>query len=391
MLSPHIPARLQRAHQPMLPIYAFLAKYEKWMTDASNEICDFALGNPQNMPLPGFVNALQKAVVPLDKNWYAYKMNEPASRKTVVTSLRQQIQRPYEQEDIFMTNGATGALMVTFNTLIGTEDEVIFNSPPWFFYEGMILNTGGIPVRVKVDPTNFDLDLDAIAAAINNKTRLVIVNSPNNPTGKIYSPETLQGLADLLTDASNRNGRPIYLLSDEAYRKITYDGTTYPSPTNYYPYSIMVYTYGKTLLTPGQRVGYVALSPEMEGRDGLRAAMLSSQILCGWAVTSALLQHSLSDLEKLSIDVRDLQSKRDRLVSALRESGYDVHSPEGTFYLTPRSPIDDDVAFIDLLANSGVFCLPGSIVEMPGYFRVSLTASDDMIERAIPVFAYNAG
>ena len=149
----------------------------------------------------------------------------------------------------------------------------------------------------------------------------------------------------------------------------------------------MVYTYGKTLLTPGQRLGYIALSPEMEGREQVRAAVFSSQILSGFASTNALLQHAMADLQPLSIDVEHLQYKRDWLVGALRDSGYDVHSPEGTFYLLPRSPLEDDVAFTDLLAEEKVYCLPGQVVEMPGYFRISLTANDEMIERAIPRFA----
>ncbi|MCZ6854042.1 MAG: aminotransferase class I/II-fold pyridoxal phosphate-dependent enzyme [Gammaproteobacteria bacterium] len=387
MLPKQFPSRVQRSHQSMQPIYEFLAKYETWCAEAGDNGCDFALGNPQSMPLPGFVTALKKSAEPQNKDWYAYKMNEPSSRNIVAESLRQQFERPYAPEDIFMTNGATGAVMVVLNTLIGNGDEVVFNSPPWFFYEGMVLNSGGIPVRVKVQPSTFDLDLEAIAKVINEKTSLVIVNSPNNPTGKVYSPETLKGLATVLTEASDRYDRPIYLLSDEAYRKIIFNGAAYPSPTSYYPNSVMIYTYGKALLTPGQRVGYIALSPELDGRDSMRSALLSSQILCGWAMTSALMQHSLGDLEALSIDVQDLQRKRDWLVTTLRDIGYDVHSPEGTFYLTPRAPIDDDSAFIDLLAKEGVFCLPGSVVEMPGYFRMTLAATDSMIERAIPKLA----
>ena len=387
MLPRQIPSRLKRAHQPMVPIYEFLSKYETWLAEFDDNSCDFALGNPQSLPLPAFVTALKKAAEPQNKDWYAYKISEPSSRQTVVTSLRQQFDRSYEPEDIFMTNGATGAIMVAINTLVGDDDEVVFNSPWWFFYEGMILNSGGIPVHVKVEASTFNLDLEAIAEAISEKTRLVIINSPNNPTGKIYPPETLRGLANILTEASDRYGRPIYLLSDEAYRKIIYDGKTYTSPTSYYPNSIMIYTYGKVLLTPGQRLGYIALSPEMDEREPMRTAIFSSQILCGWAMTSALMQHSLSDLENLSIDVQDLQRKRDWLVTTLRDMGYDVHSPEGTFYLTPRTPIDDDSAFIDLLAKEGVFCLPGSIAKMPGYFRMTLAANDDMIERAIPKLA----
>ena len=241
-------------------------------------------------------------------------------------------------------------------------------------------------MRVKVDPQTFDLDLDAIAAAITPRTRAIIVNSPNNPTGKIYPEATLRQLAQLLTEASERNGRPIYLISDEAYSRIVYDGETFVTPTAFYPNSFLAYTYGKVLLTPGQRIGYLALAPTMENREMLNGAVVIAQILTGFAFPNALLQHSLADLETASIDIAHLQKKRDWMVSALRELGYEVHAPEGTFYLMPRAPLADDSRFIALLAAQKIYCLPGWVIEMPGYFRVSLTANDAMIEGALAGF-----
>lgn len=387
MLPEETPSHVKNAHEAFIHVDQFLAKYGQWVRSAGEDACDFALGNPHEMPLQAFVKALEKAAVPENKDWYAYKFNEPQAVETVAESLTQLFDKVFEPEDIFMTNGATGALDVVLNTVLEFGDEVIFNSPPWFFYEAMVLNSGGKPVRVKIDPDSFDLDLDAIEAAITEKTRLIIVNSPNNPTGKIYPPATLRALAEILDGASQRNGRRIYVLSDEAYRRIIYDGRSYPTPTDYYPHTFMVYTYGKTLLTPGQRLGYVALPPEMPNREPMRTAVASTQLLSGFASTNALLQHALPEIQPLSIDVEHLQHKRDWLVSALRENGYQVHSPEGTFYLLPRSPMDDDVTFTDMLADLNVLCLPGRVVEMPGYFRISLTANDEMIERAIPRFA----
>ncbi len=174
---------------------------------------------------------------------------------------------------------------------------------------------------------------------------------------------------------------------DEAYRAVVYDGAQFHSPVKFYRNSIMIYTYGKTLLTPGQRVGYIALSPRMDDLEELRTVLYSSQILSGWAMTSALMQHCLRDLEKMSLNVGALQRRRDRFVGGLRECGYQVRTPEGAFYITPKAPIPDDVAFCDILAQEGVFCLPGRVVRMNGYFRASLTASEEMIERALPVFA----
>ena len=387
MLPKQTPERVVRAHQKITPTFEFLAQYEQWLAEADDEHCDFALGNPQTMPLEGFVSALRDATTPQSPDWYAYKMSEPSSREIVQNSLLKLTQRDYSPEDIFLTNGATGALLVTMNALIEAGDEVIYNSPPWFFYEGMILNSGGVPVSVPVNAATFELDVAAIEQAITERTRLVIVNSPNNPTGKVYSPDTLRTLAAILDAASGRYGRTIYLLSDEAYRTIVYDGVQFETPTNFYRNSIMIYTYGKTLLTPGQRLGYVALSPEMDEREQLRAIIWSSQILCGWAMSSALMQHALRKIDSLSLDMNVLQRRRDQFVNGLRECGYDVHTPEGTFYVTPKTPIEDDARFVALLAEEGVFCLPGHVVQMPGYLRITVTANDEMIERALPKFA----
>jgi aspartate aminotransferase len=251
----------------------------------------------------------------------------------------------------------------------------------------MILALDARPVRVRVNQQTFDLDVDAIAAAITPRTRAIIVNSPNNPTGKIYPPETLRQLGQALTEAQELTGRPIYLLSDEAYSRIIYDGRSYPSPTQYYPHSFLIYTYGKTLLAPGQRIGYIVLPPRMPDKEPIRQAIFVSQLVNGYAFPNALLQHALAELDQLSIDVAHLQQKRDFIFGALQEMGYTMHCPEGTFYLLPRSPLQDDFAFNRVLNSQRIFCLPGTVVEMPGYFRISLTASDEMIQRALPGFA----
>ena len=204
---------------------------------------------------------------------------------------------------------------------------------------------------------------------------------------RVDPPETLRALGDLLTRASKRNGRTIYLLSDEAYSRILYDRREFHSPTEYYPSSFLLYTYGKTLLTPGQRLGYIALPPDLPGREQLRSAIFVAQIMTGYAFPNALLQHALPELENVSIDLAHLQHKRDWMVSSLQHLGYELHVPQGSFYLLPRSPLADDWAFAERLAAKHVFVLPGLIVEQPGYFRISLTANDEMIEQALPGFA----
>ncbi|MBW3557021.1 MAG: aminotransferase class I/II-fold pyridoxal phosphate-dependent enzyme [Actinobacteria bacterium] len=381
-LSGHI----QASHAAFGPFMDFLAT-SRWTSRAGSPgICDFAAGNPQDMALPAYVEAIREASIPRSPDWFAYKGNEGPAREAAAASLRQRLGIDFESDDVFLTKGASTALAIAMATLVRPGDEVIFSSPPWFFYESMIAFSHGVPVRVKVDLSSFDLDVDAIGAAITPRTRAVIVNSPNNPTGRIYPPPTLERLAQVLTSASEANGRPIYLLSDEAYNRILFEGAHFTSPTSYYRHSMLLYSYGKTLLAPGQRLGYLALPPSMPGREEMRKALLVSQF-SGYGVPDAVLQHALPAIEPLCIDLARLQRRRDVMVEALRECGYEVHVPEGTFYLLPRCPIPDDAAFTERLAADDVFVLPGHIVELPGYFRISLTASDEMVERSLPRFA----
>lgn len=350
------------------------------------DIADFVFGNPHEMPIPEFADALKIASQPQDKNWFAYKRSEPEATSVVAKTLREIRGLPFEDHHIFMTNGAFAALTVVLSAICDAQDEVIFFSPPWFFYEALIADQGATPVRVQVDAKTFDLDLAAVESALTQRSRAVIVNSPNNPTGKIYPEKTLRALGEMLTEASKKNGRPIYLLSDEAYSRIVFDDKRFVSPVEFYDNSFLIYTYAKTLLTPGQRIGYIAISPSMQNADEMTGALFMAQTLTGWAFPNALLQHALADIEGLSIDIGRLQSRRDKMVEGLRDYGYDVHSPEGTFYLLVRSPIPDDVAFTERLAALGVFVLPGTVVEMPGYFRISLTANDEMVERGLEGF-----
>lgn len=379
-------SRVAAVRGAMAPFLEFLARSPLVKPPAGGPVSDFVFGNPHELPLPGFVAALERWTPPQDEHWFAYKMSEPGPRRLVASALTERHGHPFAPEDVLLTNGAFAALAVSLGALLEPGDEVIFISPPWFFYEAHIVAYGGSPVRVAADPETWDLDTDAIRAAITERTRAIIVNSPNNPTGKVYSRASLDRLAGVLEEAGARHGRPIYLLSDEAYSRIMFDGRPYPSPTASYRFSLLLYTYGKTLLTPGQRLGYIALPEAMPGRGELREALFISQLVTGYAFPNALLQHALGDLEALSVDVGHLQRRRDLLVEELRAMGYRLHVPEGTFYLLVRSPLPDDQVFAARLAERRVLVLPGSVMDAPGTFRVSLTASDEMIERALPGF-----
>lgn len=350
------------------------------------DAADFVFGNPHDDVLPEFWQALQRWSEPKSKDWFAYKLNEQESTQVVAGYLTQARDRPWPAERVLMTNGAFAGLAVSLNALVDAGDEVIYTRPPWFFYEALVRSVGAQPVEVE-PAADFNLDLDSIAAGMTDRTRAIIVNSPNNPTGRIYPAAVLEQLAQILREGSARTGRPIYLLSDEAYNRILFDGRRFPSPTDHYDHSLLLYTYGKTLLTPGQRLGYIALSPAMPDAGQVYESLFLAQTLCGWAFPSALMQHALADIQKLSIDVDTLERRRDRMVAGLKEAGYETNLPEGTFYLLVKSPTPADAAFCRRLAEKGVFVLPGQAFGMPGYFRISLTGNDRMIDKALPVFA----
>jgi len=348
-------------------------------------VSDFAAGDPQEMQSDAYVEALRKATVPENPYWYQYVMSNPNAQRIVASSLTDYLGVPFEPEDVTMTNAAIAAIAVTFRVLCQPGDEVIIIQPPHFLYEPMIMAAGASTVRVPVEDGTFDLDVDGIEAAITPNTRAIVVNTPHNPTGRIFPPDQLERLAAVLTAASEKH-QPIYLLSDEAYNRILFDDNTFRSPVEFYPRSLLLYSYGKVLLAPGERIGYIAMPVTNPDRELLRMGLLAGQVITGWAFPNATLQYALGELEQLSVDMKHMQAKRDRVVESLRGFGYELHVPEATFYLMPKSPLEDDVAFCELLLDEDIIAMPGKMLEWPGYFRLSLTASDDMIERALPGF-----
>lgn len=370
-----------------------LARFIQYLNESTwarrrgaRDIMDFMLGTPQEMPLPDVTSALKYWSDPLTKDWYGYKGNESNARQISARSLRERTGVPFEPDDIAMTNGAFGGLAVGLKLVTKPGDEVIVNLPTWSFYEPLLRDAGLTPVKVTVRPGSFDLDIAGIAAEVTPLTRAIIINSPHTPTGRVYSRKSLQRLANVLEEESRCNERRIYLISDEVFARIVFDGLRSVSPAEVYDHTIVVYSWSKQLLAPGHRIGYLALHPRMPERAELRDKLFMTQIAGGFVFPSAVMQHALGDLEPLTIDIEHLQRKRDRMVTALREIGYDVHCPEGTFYLMPRSPVPDDWRFAELLAARDVFVLPGELFEYPSHFRISLTASDDMIEHSLPHF-----
>jgi aspartate aminotransferase len=379
--------RLAALRAGLRPLLDFLTHSEHARRIGDPAISDFVFGNPHEMPIEALVESIRRHAVPATKDWFAYRTREPGAARAIAESLRARTKLPFEPEDVHLAPGTFGALATALRATIDPDDEVIFLSPPWFFYESMIAMTGATPVRVFLAPPAFRLDAEAVEAAITPRTRAIIVNSPHNPTGRIYTAMELNALSSTLTHASARNGRTILLFSDESYNRILFDGREFVSPAQAYPSTIVLYTYGKQLLAPGERIGYLALSPSMGPRDDLRDAVLFAQIVGGWQFPNTTLQRAVPDLETLSIDVPALERRRDRMAGLLTGLGYDVQLPEATFYMMVRSPIPDDLTFTNLLARHDVFVGPGQIFEMPGYFRISLTANDDMVTRSIAGFA----
>jgi aspartate aminotransferase len=375
------------ATEPRRLLWEFLDSADRYRQQAGEGLLDFTLGDPREMPPEAYVTALREAAIPRHAAWFAYKLHEPAAQEAAAASLARWTGLPFQPEDMLLTTGGFAALSIGMKAVADPGDEIIYSLPPWFFYEPLAVEAGLAPVKVRIDPQTLDLDVEAIAAAITPRTRLVIVNTPNNPTGRVYSEETLRQLAAVLEEASARNGRRIFILSDEPYNRIVFSGVTFYTPAAFYPYTLIAYSYGKTLLSPGQRIGYLALPPTLPEREPLREAILTVQTAVGWALPNAVMQYALPELERQSIDVAALERLRDMMVDALRDIGYEVHRPEGTFYLFPRSPIDDDEAFVRELAERDVLVAPGRIFETPGFFRICLTATDDMCERALPAFA----
>ncbi|SLN13764.1 Aspartate aminotransferase [Roseovarius albus] len=379
--------RATEAAQAIRKVEAFFTSYSAAVKETP-AVADFTFGNPQEMPLPAVVNALKTHAEPQSVDWFAYKTNESDACEFVANALSKELALSFEADDIALTKGAFGAIKMAFTMLLEPGDECIVPLPGWFCYGPMLAAANAKEVQVPLDPVNFDLDLEAIAGAITPRTRILVVNTPHNPTGRIYSRADLQQLADLLEVKSAEIGRRIWILSDEPYRRIRFFGLGFTTPAAVYPHTLIDYSYGKVLLAPGLRLGYLAISPTLPDgeREELRTLRFAVQMADGWNIPDAPLIYALPDLENVSIDIAALDRRRERMLGALGQWGYKMTRPEGTFYLWGRAPGGDSDAFAARLQKSGVYVMPGSVFDRPTDFRICLTATDEMIENALPAF-----
>ena len=353
----------------------------------AENVFDFSLGNPNLEPPEKFNEVLDKLVKDTVPGRHGYMPNAGyvETRQAVADYLNTFNRARFSPGEIVMTVGAGGALNVVLKTILNPGEEVIIPSPYFVEYNFYLDNHQGVPRIVPTNP-DFSIDFDAISGAITEKTRAVLINSPNNPTGKVYEEGELNRLSDILSNYSEKFGEPIYLISDEPYRKIVYDGVTVPSIFNAYNESFVVTSFSKDLSLPGERIGYLAANPDISDKDIIIAGLVLCNRCLGYVNAPALMQRAIPYLLEESVDISLYQKKRDMLYNGLSSFGYDIVKPEGTFYLFPRTPIEDDVAFVAALLEEKILAVPGSGFGGPGHFRIAYCVSDEVIEGALPGF-----
>ena len=352
-----------------------------------DKVFDFSLGNPNLEPPVRVREVLQELAGDTTPGRHAYMANAGLleTRQAVADYLNTFNRPRFSPDEIIMTVGAGGALNVVLKTILNPGDEVVIPRPYFVEYDYYLDNHQGIPRLVDTHP-DFSLNLGALERTITEKTRAVLINSPNNPTGKVYREAELRELARLLTHYGDKFGQPIYLISDEPYRKIVYDGIETPSVFDVYPETFVVTSFSKDLSLPGERIGYAAAHPEISDKAITLAGMVLCNRVLGYVNAPAIMQRTVARLLDESVDISIYQRKRDRLYGALTSVGYEITKPEGAFYLFPRAPIPDDVAFVAALQEENILTVPGSGFGGPGHFRIAYCVSDEVIEGALPGF-----
>ncbi len=351
-------------------------------------VFDFSLGNP-SMPPPNEVTEVLGRLLaecdPLSLHGYTSASGDPAVKKALSDSLNRRFAIGATPDCLYLTAGAAAALTVSLNALVKDGEEVLLFAPYFPEYKVFVEHAGG---RITVAPTDADgqPDLAAAAALITPRTRAVLINSPNNPTGAVIEEESLRSLAALLKDRSESYGAPIYLLSDEPYRELVYDGVTVPFPPHYYDNTLVLYSFSKSLSLPGDRIGYILVSPRAEDFEAITQAVAGAGRALGYVCAPALFQKMLPSVLELLPDVEAYRENRDLLVRSLGEMGYRFTVPRGAFYLYLTSPIPDARAFSEAAKREELLLVPSDDFGEPGHLRLSYCVERAMIERSLPAF-----
>lgn len=352
-------------------------------------VFDFSLGNPSVEP----PEAIKKAIIEVLEEEQAtivhgYMNNSGFEdvREAIAQSINAKYQTNFTGKNILMTVGAAGGLNVIFKTLLNPGDEVITFAPFFGEYRNYVKNFGGELVVVSPNTKDFQPNLQELKEKITPKTKAVIVNSPNNPTGVVYSEKTIKELAAILQEKEKELGTNIYLISDEPYRELAYDGVEVPYLTKYYPNTIVGYSYSKSLSLPGERIGYLVIPEEVAYfEDVIGAANIANRIL-GFVNAPSLFQKVVAKCLDLQVDLEVYDRNRQLLYEELIEYGYECIKPEGAFYIFVKTPIENDVEFCNLAKKKNILLVPGSAFGCPGYARIAYCVKYETIERALPAF-----
>jgi aspartate aminotransferase len=346
----------------------------------AENVFDYSIGNPDVEPPEAVIAALRRIVAENRPRSHGYMPNAgyPDVRATMARRLAERSGLPFTGDDILMTNGAAGAINTILKAILDPGDEVMVLTPYFPEYRFYIENHAGRMVTVETNE-QFQPDPARIARALTPRTRALILNSPNNPTGVIYSEAALREVNRVLPD-------PVLVICDEPYRPLTFDGAVTPEAVRMFDRAVIAWSWSKAMAIPGERIGYLALPPHLPGIGELRGACTVANRILGYINAPAIWQWVVGAIPDATVDVTHYQAKRDLLCDALQSMGYDAPRPQGAFYVFPKTPIPDDIAFIGLLQQEGILAVPGTGFGRGGYMRLSLTIPRDAIERSLPGF-----
>ncbi len=352
-------------------------------------VYDFSLGNP-NVPAPASVNKAIKDIIDEEDSVFVhgYMSNSGYEdvRASIAASLNKRFGTGFAENNIIMTVGAAGGLNVILKTLLNPEDEVITFAPYFGEYRSYVGNYDGKLVVVSPDTDTFQPKFDEFEQKITAKTRAVIMNNPNNPTGVVYSEETLKKLAVIMEKKQKEYGTDIYLISDEPYRELVYDGVTVPYPTKYYKNTIIGYSYSKSLSLPGERIGYLVIPSEVSDYENVSAAANVATRILGFVNAPSLMQRVVGRCVDAEVNIEPYNRNRELLYNSLKEYGYECVKPQGAFYLFVKSPSEDETEFVNAAKKHHILVVPGSSFACPGYVRIAYCVAYDTIKNSLPGF-----
>ena len=348
-------------------------------------VYDFSLGNPSVQPPNEVNNAIRKSLNVNSIHNYMSNSGYEDVRQKIAESLNSRFNTKYSNKNIIMSVGAAGGINVTLESILNPDEEVIVFIPYFMEYKNYIENYNGKVVEVLCNE-NFEPDMEDFEKKITSNTKAVIVNSPNNPSGIVYSEKIIEELASILKKKEKEFNHTIYLISDEPYREIVYDNINVPYLTHYYKDTIVIYCYSKSLSLPGERIGFVAISDEVENSEELIQALTISTRILGFVNAPSLIQKAIAECVNITCDMSEYEKNRDILYNGLIDNGYECKKPQGTFYLFLKSPIKDEKEFCNIAKKFNILMVPGSSFAMPGYVRLAFCTETKIVEKYIDKF-----